>query len=741
MYFYYGLKFCIEIVSFAFGTSTKQFFIRLSRKAFYLALVFFIGQGLLFSSSGITSGEISTINPDPHTSSMGSSILASYYSPSSIFVNPAGMAQFYQPKFSFSNVQLTDDINYKFAGFVLPTENGNFSGGVSLLSYGNIQGYDTNGISYDIPTSEDMLFVLNFAFPLKRIIPVEKNYGSVGVNLKVINSSIAGYSANAVAFDLGCIFGIYEPMGLSGSFVFKNLGKSLNYYKKEAVLPTAFDIGMKYENPDIRNFTGVATISRTTNDELLTYACGASISPIYPLSVRIGWQETTDSLNSGLRGGLGLDFGNVSINYSAEPLKNFSMIQKIGIDIAFNNIVNPSIAYDYYLNKNFELAREKYLKGDYVDSRQRFEEILSLYPNHQPSKDYLAKIAQNLEKVEQKTQVKISRYLSKARLATYDNNLLKALKYYNYVLGIDPVNAQAIEGKKNIEESRQKLDRGKTRKKNESKIIELWSQAKELYDKSDYVSAKDKINELLILDPDNEEAKKYSKEINAKLEKISNVQIEEIYLKGVLLYSEEKYAEALKYFDSAILASPNRQDAVNYRNLCIKKLKEKQIKEKAEKSSDKDTKIKQEIDAQYQTALKLYNSGKFSEAMKAFSDIQKTSEDYSLNQYSENSRIYIFKIKSTMAENNFKTAQDYARKGNLEAAYEEYKKSLENNPEFSSARIEYDKVSELLSKRYYEEGTKEFSKGNQVKAKEYFQKSLRYKSDNVESQRALDRIK
>ena len=714
--------------------------LRLLKKALFLAVGIALCGEPVMADPVTAAGEVLKINPDPLTSSMGGGILSQHYSPSSIFANPASAAQFSQSRFSFSSSRLEEDMNYQFAGFVLPTGIGNFTAAAAMLSYGDIQGYDAAGASYDIVSSQDQVFALNYSLSLKKLVPVERRFGSIGLTVKGITSSLAGYSASGLAFDAGCIFKIYDPWSLSGGFAFKNFGKSLNYFKTDNVLPSSVDAAIKYENGEFAELTGVLNASRSWPDELYTYSAGASMTPLYPVSVRVGWQQTQNSLNTGLRGGLGLDFSNVSLNYSIEPFINFSMIQKISVDVAFGGITDPTLAYDYYLNRNFERARDSYLRGDYIIARQRFEEILALYPNHQPSKDYLTKIALSLEDVEKENQQKIEKYLIKGRVALQRRDLLKSSRCYGMVLGLDPLNAAALEGKKKTDELRQKLEDEENRKANEKKIIELWSEATSYAGRSDYVSSREKINELLAIDPQNEEAKKYLAQINSKLENISGFQLNDMYMKGVALYNEGKYSEAMKYFDSVLLASPKRLDAKNYSEACKKKMQEQLEKSKQEKPKSINPKMKRELEGRYQSALKLYDSGQYDTALKAFSDLQKSAEDAWINQYSERAKTYVAKIKAKSSEKSFNTAQGYAEKGDLESAYNEYAKALKSNPDFKSAKQEQDKVGELLSRKYYERGAKEFSEGNMVKAKENFRKSIAYKKDNIESQRALERI-
>ena len=142
----------------------------LLNRALMFALGFALTATPVVADSINTTGEVLKINPDPITSAMGGGILSRDYSPGSIFVNPASPAQFFQPRFSFSGTRLAEDINYQFTGIVVPTGIGNFTAAAGLLSYGDIQGYYSSGVPYNISSSQDELFALNYSLPLKKLL-------------------------------------------------------------------------------------------------------------------------------------------------------------------------------------------------------------------------------------------------------------------------------------------------------------------------------------------------------------------------------------------------------------------------------------------------------------------------------------------------------------------------------------------------------------------------------------------
>jgi hypothetical protein len=82
---------------------------------------------------------------------------------------------------------------------------------------------------------------------------------------------------------------------------------------------------------------------------------------------------------------------------------------------------------------NFNKAKEAYKRKGYINARQIFEEILVLYL-HEPSKDYLKKIAYDLSSNDRSLEIAIQKYLVKANNEFKANNLFKAQRYYKKVL-------------------------------------------------------------------------------------------------------------------------------------------------------------------------------------------------------------------------------------------------------------------------------------------------------------------
>jgi len=61
-------------------------------------------------------------------------------------------------------------------------------------------------------------------------------------------------------------------------------------------------------------------------------------------------------------------------------------------------------------------------------------------------------------------------------------------------------------------------------------------------------------------------------------------------------------------------------------------------------------------------------------------------------------------VKNILAEKHFKTGFEYARRNRIESAAYEYRKAIEYNPDYASARAELDSISDKLAHQYYGQG-------------------------------------
>ena len=719
--------------------SEKQFPIgvlagKLVKSASILLFVFFAAK-LSYAAA-----EMTTLEPDPKSAAMGGGLVAEKSSlPFAAFNNPAALVGVYRSYLAVSNVGLPFDAQYNVASFALPTMHGTIGASLMNLNYGNFTGLDNNFNPTTVGATGESGLMLSYAFPLYSEVPVRKDYGAIGVNFKFLQNSLSEYTAQALAIDFGAIYHLPFLNGLSAGAVYKNFGSKMKFVTTDANLPTTLNFGLAYNNETLHDM--MLTVDyEMPNDQNNAVSAGVAVSPVYFMSLRAGWKNTQDSIANGARFGFGFNFGSFSLDYAYTPYDNFGNINTVSLGVALGNFGSVEKASDYYLDKHFREAAGYYYRSDYIEARREFEDILSAYPDHAPSHKYLEKILAALEEKDKIKEKDNEKLLQKARIAYEKKNYISASKLYNSVLYTDPYNSEAKEGLDKMRKVVADIKQEEIVKKNLDLIKATWRKASQLYRKGDLVRAKEEFNNVLAIDPENQDAKKRVMEIDEQLTRIAAGQANELYSKGLDLYRKGQYAESIKYFEAVSLAAPNRLDAQDMIKRAHQNMNDIDAKGKAEKLAVEQEKMKGEMSRAFDAALKAYEKGNMEDALEKFHKSEQLAVSYEFEEYIQDTRTYLTVINQALTDKHYKLGLEYLKENRLETAVAELRKALDYNPENTEAKTELERISKELAQKYYEQGMAYFARSDMNKAKEMFRKSLFYEPDKIESKRAIERI-
>ncbi len=697
--------------------------------------------------SGNASCEFLKLNPDPKITAIAGSYLTKFPS----INNPACLANLYQSKLLISHTEWAQDIKYSYLLFSSPFNFGNLGFGLTHLGYGKIQGIDMYQNEYSIPDSYDMLLTISYAKTVAIEIPVYKEFGSFGTNLKFIKSQLAEYSAEAVALDLGAVIniglitGIEKIERLRTSFLYKNLGSKIKYVKKEYPLPAGFNFGLGIDFPNLKNLY-ITTSLDIPEKSNLTYSLGLSIEPIYFLSLRCGYKYTRDSISDGLTGGFGVNLGSLNFNYAFQQFREFSTLSDLGlthqvsIELGLGSFVSVEIGSDIYLRKHLDTALEFYYKKEYSIARQKVNEILSLSTNYKPAQDLLKKIDTSIEKEKEKKEQKLASLLRKAKVSLDRKDFITAKKNYELVLQIEPENTEAKEGLGKIDQELAKIKQERIIRENAKKINRIWKEAVRYYKTGNFIKSKEKFIEIRTIAPEHEPTIKYLTEIEAQIAQLNAQQIDSLYLQATELFKKKKYLEAAKYFEAVLIAAPHRLDATDFLDKCHQAIKEEEERQRQEELAKLQEEHRKEMKDVFNTALKLYEKLDYSDSLKKFEEAKELANKYQFTEYLEKSNNYIETIKLALSDQHYKKGFQLYQQNRPEEAYREYSKSLEYNPNNVTVENELKRLKETLAQKYYELGISCYTRQELEKAKEYFRKSLSYMPDKEETIRALQRL-
>ncbi len=723
-------------------------------KTLILFLLLGIFSSFSSASEKLPASRLFLLNYDADSEAMGGSI-ASFSRNSLAFTNmPSSNFSVLSKRLDFSGMMGFDGVYSAAAAFMLP------------LSYGNITiGGAYNEFDKDLVVTPDNIsltnnpvFYLNYVYPLSSKMPIYEDKGGIGLTIKVLRFSTEAKSVMTFAADIGGHYKLDMILNNLWAFVaLKNLGNPVEIEgAKSFDNPGSFTAALRYEIPSFLDlaFTGdiVQFFSRGTG-----VGVGVEFSPVYPATLKFGWKNYGDGVNIGATAGLFLNFDAFNIGYSFAAAEKYLPKHTINFGFMFGGVPNEHKAFDYYLGENFNRAKDAYDRKDYINARQQLEEILAIYPDHEPSKEYLKKIVADMDMYDRTIDIQIQKWLSRADLELHRNNLIKARRYYYQVLGIDPENEEAEAGLDVVGERISRVEIQQNRKKNEKKIISLWNEAMGYYNEGNFVYAKDKFKELLEIDPENAGAIKYLDTIETQVSKVTSMQADHLFTQGMEYYNMADYDRAAKYFNAVYASDPSRIDAKEYYELSRKALNQAytEISKKENKTvprktrlTDKDDsilsstqKVQKEMENAYNRAVDLFNKGRYEDALTAFVSLREKAMRNNFYDLNQSIRDYSTKARDALAEINYKEALVLIKNNREEEALTKLNKALDYNKTYQTAIREKDKLLNSLAQYYYESGIKAYSSGNKKKAIELLEKSLEFDPKKTESIKAIERIK
>ncbi|MDR1696059.1 MAG: PorV/PorQ family protein [Endomicrobium sp.] len=694
----------------------------------------------VFADAGITGGQILSYNPNAATGAMGDAGIALQSDKAAAAIlNPASTIATYRVVASASNSSMFGDLQYNYLGAQFPTAIGNFGLSLMYAGYGNIDYLDYAGNPIDMNGTNDLAFVLNYSLDIKETIPLDLFYGGFGINLKVLRSALGDYTAESFAVDAG---GIFTPPALenfSFAVVYRNFGSSMKFVRESYSMPQVLALGMAYREKDFYDLT----VALDYNSQTFSgnyFSVGASITPFYFLTFRGGVKLADESLNSDVRMGVGFEFQNVMIDYSYTPSDILNGTHNFNFSYALGKFTNQKSAYDYYMQNHFREAVESYYSKDFIAARQKFDEILSVYPEHRPSQKYLQKIVDELAEIDVYNARRVRDYMQKAEKAIDKSDAVNAANYYRKVLELDPENAIAKNGVERVDELTAQSSVLREREKNKDRIEYLWNRYTRFYRSGELVRAKEALGFILDIDSENQPAKDGIIHIDAQLSKIASDKVAEMYSQGMDLFNNGKFQESIRYFEAVVIAAPHRRDAQDLIASAEKNIQDITEYERNRKVLEMQEKVRSELNRNFEEGLKYYERNRLAEAVRSFKKSKEIADKYEFKDYSKNAQNYISKISYDLSESHYRRGFEYFRKNNFEAAAKEYRTALNYNPSNTSAAFEYSRVSDNLSQRFYEEGMSYYSRGDLDKAREFLKRALYYKPDKIEVKRALEKM-
>ncbi len=338
-------------------------------------IIVFPIEGQMINRYGTTAANFLEIGVGSDGNAMGEAFVAVTDNISSIYWNPAGLANLETPSASFMLHPWLVDINMLFTGgaVVIPGV-GNIGFGITQMNYGEM---DVTTLEYQEGTGEQFTasdMAASFTFSRKIV-----SWFSFGSSLKYIRSNIWHSSASSFALDLGVLvnteffsFTGQEKDGLNIGMSISNYGTRMKFdgidiyqpidiseYEEgnygdvagqfnpsEWELPLIFRIGVAVK-PIVNSFTKltIAVDALHPNNNSESINIGASLDNIIPgfgiFSIRGGLKALyMNDTQYGATGGLGIEMfylGNrsISVDYAFKAIGILGDVHVYTIGISF----------------------------------------------------------------------------------------------------------------------------------------------------------------------------------------------------------------------------------------------------------------------------------------------------------------------------------------------------------------------------------------------------------------------
>lgn len=291
--------------------------------AFVLFAAFLLVPSTQLARALESGAEFLSIGAGARASGMGSAYTALSDDSNSIYYNPGGLA-LAKREVSLMHSAWALGGSYDFAAAAFPA--GDYKTAVSFtrLDHGTLEGRGAGGERSGGFGASDKAVGL----------AVARGFGgfSLGAGIKYISSSIAGYTASALAFDLGAVkklAGAPVTLGLAA----RNLGRGLKYADKRENLPLTLNAGAAWAVLPSINLA--AEVERLVHDRRTSFSVGTEYALANSLALRGGYAAGSGGAPGAMCGGLGFNAGQFRMDYSFAPFGSLDTTRKFSMSMAF----------------------------------------------------------------------------------------------------------------------------------------------------------------------------------------------------------------------------------------------------------------------------------------------------------------------------------------------------------------------------------------------------------------------
>ena len=242
--------------------------------------------------------------------------LSAIPNPNGLLTNPATMAFLNKPYFTATHKKWLYDTYKSYVGLGFPSRYGYFAGGILYNNMGTFIPVNNNVVQPTEMHVYDMSLVFGYAARVHK-------YLSLGLNAKIEHFDYAGYTASALAGDLGAFvpyISLAENIFLSFGLVAQNIGTHIRFtdqgsYRKQP-LNLRGGFALNFLNLSIFDINLAGELQYPTYQDL-RYSGGLEIWIKNMLALRAGYRAGGYDFEEARKtAGVGLKVGNFSLDYA-----------------------------------------------------------------------------------------------------------------------------------------------------------------------------------------------------------------------------------------------------------------------------------------------------------------------------------------------------------------------------------------------------------------------------------------
>ncbi len=252
-----------------------------------------------------------------------------------IYYNPAGLADLSRRAATFGYINNILDVQDFFGAYVMPHQQGSYGFALQYTDYGDFT--RTNEFGEELGSFGANNVVAYFSYSrthAERLL--------LGGNVKYIRSTLADFSSDAVALDLGAIYhsSLFDNLSFgAGIFNLGRVRKAFDGRKED--LPLTFQFGISKRLAHLPLLYSLTLVGEP--DENLQFRAGGEFSLSQNAFLRLGYNTLgrdqkvgTDSDRfAGLSIGLGLDYRQYKFDYGMSSFGEIGNLNRLSVSIIF----------------------------------------------------------------------------------------------------------------------------------------------------------------------------------------------------------------------------------------------------------------------------------------------------------------------------------------------------------------------------------------------------------------------